>query len=119
MRKIIGLTAKIAISAALLYVALARVNLSTLTERLAQIDIGWMLAAIALLGLQTFLVALRWRAIIVRTGSDIPVLRAFRFMLIGGFFNQTLPSTVGGDAARIWLLARDGAGWAKAMYSVL
>ena len=30
-----------------------------------------------------------------------------------------LPSTVGGDAVRIWLFARDGAGWSKATYSVL
>ena len=35
------------------------------------------------------------------------------------FFNQVLPSTVGGDGARIWLFARKGAGWAKATYSVL
>ncbi|HEY0302720.1 MAG TPA: lysylphosphatidylglycerol synthase transmembrane domain-containing protein, partial [Rhizomicrobium sp.] len=32
---------------------------------------------------------------------------------------QVLPSTVGGDAARIWLLARGGGGWANAAYSVL
>jgi uncharacterized membrane protein YbhN (UPF0104 family) len=30
-----------------------------------------------------------------------------------------LPSTIGGDAARIWLLARRGGGWAAATYSVL
>ena len=30
-----------------------------------------------------------------------------------------LPSTVGGDGAGIWLFARQGAGWAKATYSVL
>jgi len=33
--------------------------------------------------------------------------------------NQVLPSTVGGDGARIWLFARQGAGWATATYSVL
>src|SRR5262249_52797276 len=36
------------------------------------------------------------------------------------FFNQVLPSTVGGDGARIWLLARQGdVDWARATYSVL
>jgi glycosyltransferase 2 family protein len=38
---------------------------------------------------------------------------------IAAFFNQVLPSTVGGDGVRIWLLARKGAGWASATYSVL
>ena len=40
-------------------------------------------------------------------------------MFIAGFFNQTLPSSVGGDAVRIWLLARDNGGWRSATYSVL
>ena len=45
--------------------------------------------------------------------------QALRFNLIASFFNQGLPSTIGGDAARIWLLARAGAGWWKATCSVL
>jgi len=51
-------------------------------------------------------------------GVAISTVRAFRFTLIAGLFNQTLPSTIGGDAARIWLIAREGAGWSKAVYSV-
>ena len=39
--------------------------------------------------------------------------------MIAAFFNQVLPSTVGGDAARIVLAARAGNGWRKATYSVL
>jgi hypothetical protein len=39
--------------------------------------------------------------------------------MIAMFFGQVLPSTVGGDAARIWLVARSGAGWRAASYSVL
>ena len=41
-----------------------------------------------------------------------------RFNLIGTFFNQTLPSSIGGDAVRLWLVARDGAGWRAATYSI-
>ncbi len=119
MRKIAALAAKVAVSLGLLYLALGRVDLGTLAERLQQIEIGWLLAAIALLGLQVFMIALRWHAIIRQCGASIPISRVFRYALIGGFFNQTLPSTVGGDAARVWLVARDGAGWSKATYSVL
>jgi len=32
--------------------------------------------------------------------------QTFRFNLIGTFFNQTLPSSIGGDAVRLWLVAR-------------
>jgi uncharacterized membrane protein YbhN (UPF0104 family) len=37
--------------------------------------------------------------------------------VIGTFFNQTLPSSIGGDAVRLWLVAR-GAGWRAATYSI-
>ena len=46
-------------------------------------------------------------------------ITALRYTTIGQFFSQVLPSTVGGDAVRIWLLARGGAGWPIAIYSVL
>jgi uncharacterized membrane protein YbhN (UPF0104 family) len=39
--------------------------------------------------------------------------------MIGAFFNQTLPSTIGGDAMRLWLVRQTGAGWRAATYSVL
>jgi uncharacterized membrane protein YbhN (UPF0104 family) len=41
-----------------------------------------------------------------------------RFNLIGTFFNQTLPSSIGGDAVRLWLVAHGGAGWSAATYSI-
>jgi len=39
--------------------------------------------------------------------------------MIGAFFNQTLPSSIGGDAMRLWLVNRTGAGWRAATYSIL
>lgn len=119
MKKFLGLAAKLAISFALLYFAVGRVNFSILAERLARLEIGWLLAAIAIVGMQTVVVALRWREVGRVCGFELPVGRAFRFTMVATFFNQTLPSTVGGDAARIWLAASDGAGWTKATYSVL
>ena len=46
-------------------------------------------------------------------------LQAFRYNMIGAFFNQTLPSSIGGDAVRLWLVNRTGAGWRAATYSIL
>ena len=113
MQKILAAAAKAAISLALLYFAVSRVNLSVLADRLAQLRIEWLLAAVALLTFQVFVVALRWRAIARQSGAELGPARACRFMLIAGLFNQALPSTVGGDAARVWFLAREGAGYAR------
>jgi hypothetical protein len=66
---------------------------------------------------QVLLLSVRWSAI--AGGAILPVGMAVRLSFIGSFFGQVLPSTVGGDAARIVLLARQGAGWGKAAHSVL
>ena len=64
--------------------------------------------------LQTGVAAIRWQRVALACGAALPPGQALRFNLIASFFNQVLPSTIGGDAARIWLLARAGAGWMKA-----
>jgi uncharacterized membrane protein YbhN (UPF0104 family) len=119
MKKFLALAAKTAVSAALLYFAVGRVNLELIGERLAQLQGEWLLAAVLVLLLQTAMISLRWHEIAWRCGAPVSLPRIFKFTMIASFFNQTLPSTVGGDAARIWLVAREGAGWAKATYSVL
>ena len=75
--------------------------------------------ALAIALLQNVLVAFRWHRVIEICGATLAPMAAVRFNLIGSFFSQVLPATVGGDAARIVLLARQGAGWWKATCSVL
>ncbi len=119
MSKFLAVVLKAAISLALLAFAVSKVDLAMLGGRLAQIEPGWLVAAVAIVGFQALLAALRWQVIARTCGASISRLRCLKFVLIAGLFNQALPSTVGGDAARIWLLAREGAGWARATYSVL
>jgi uncharacterized membrane protein YbhN (UPF0104 family) len=119
MRKILLVTAKILISGALLYLALRGVNLPAIWARINQINPLWILAAMALTLLQITLGALRWREITGHCGAALTAWQTLRFNLIGSFFNQTLPSSIGGDAVRLWLVSRTGAGWRGATYSVL
>jgi glycosyltransferase 2 family protein len=119
MRRILFSTIKILISATLLYLALRKVNLSELASRINVASLGWIGAAIAVTFLQIFVSVLRWREISVECGAPLATRQAMRFYLIGTFFNQTLPSSIGGDAVRLWLVARGGAGWRAATYSIL
>lgn len=119
MRRLIMLLSKAAISGLLLYLSLRAVNLAVLGERLSRLHAGWLVAAVGILAAQVFLLAARWRLIAVACGIVLPFANALRISFIATFFNQVLPSTVGGDAARIWMLARDGGGWAASAYSVL
>jgi len=118
MRRILLSTTKILISGMLLYFALRKVNLSELVSRINVGSLGWIGMAIAATFLQIFVGVLRWREISAECGAPLAINQAMRFNLIGTFFNQTLPSSIGGDAVRLWLVARGGAGWRAATYSI-
>ena len=118
MRKAISLLLKAAVSGLLLYFALRLVNLDTIAQRLRQVRVGWLALSVVMLVGQTALLALRWQQIVRQCGASMPFMRLFRFTMIGTFFNQTLPSSVGGDAMRIWLLGKQH-DWRVASYSVL
>jgi hypothetical protein len=117
MRKAIALIVKAAVSGLLLYFTLAAVNIGAVKARLYQIDPRWVLAGLLVLFVQLVIQAARWELLVARCGGNLPLPRAFRFSLIGVFFNQTLPSSVGGDAVRIWLLGKHS-NWRVAAYSV-
>jgi uncharacterized protein (TIRG00374 family) len=119
MRRTLLFLAKAATSILLLYFSLRWVNVGVLSERLSRVELGWVALAVVLLGTQTMLLAIRWREIATVCHATLAFNSALQITFIGTFFNQVLPSTVGGLGARIWLFARKGAGWAKATYSVL
>jgi uncharacterized membrane protein YbhN (UPF0104 family) len=118
MRRILLSIIKIVISAALLYLALRKANFSDLASRIDVASLGWLALAIAATFLQIFIGVLRWRIVSAECGAPLPIRQAMRYNLIGAFFNQTLPSSIGGDAVRLWLVARAGAGWRAATYSI-
>ena len=119
MRKKLTFAIKIAVSATLLVLALRKLDFMDLWKHLHHIEIWWLVAAIAILIVQLCLATARWQVINCATANTASFVRLFQFMWVGTFFNQTLPSTIGGDAMRIMLLARDGESWSNSIYSVL
>jgi uncharacterized membrane protein YbhN (UPF0104 family) len=109
---------KILVSAGLLYLALRKVDFQELASRFNVASLGWIGLAIAATFLQIFVGVLRWREVSAECGAPLALAQATRYNLIGAFFNQTLPSSIGGDAVRLWLVARAGAGWRAATYSI-
>lgn len=118
MRRILLSTLKILVSVALLYLSLRKVDLHDLISRIRIESLGWLALAIAVMLLQIFLGVLRWQDVSEECGAPLRLGQAMRFNVIGTFFNQTLPSSIGGDAVRLWLVARGGAGWRAATYSI-
>ncbi|MGC1554092.1 MAG: lysylphosphatidylglycerol synthase transmembrane domain-containing protein, partial [Bradyrhizobium sp.] len=118
MRRILLSAIKILVSAALLYLALRKANFSDLASRIDLISAAWLALAVAITFFQIFIGVLRWRIVSAECGAPLSIRQAMRYNVIGAFFNQTLPSSIGGDAVRLWLVARSGAGWRAATYSI-
>jgi glycosyltransferase 2 family protein len=106
MRRLLILSARILVSLALLYLALRGINFTAIEMRLSQINLGWIFLAVLVTMVQVFIGALRWREISEQCQAPLTDLQAFRYNMIGAFFNQTLPSSIGGDAVRLWLVNR-------------
>lgn len=71
-------------------------------------DFNW--AYLPLMGLISFLLiglsSLKWQAFLVERGIQLPLGRYIKLYMIGTFFNNFVPSMVGGDIARSYLLGR-------------
>src|SRR6201994_1965095 len=119
MRAILTALIRILVSLALLYFALRGINFATIEARLSQINLLWIGLAVLVAIFQIVLGALRWQNISSLCDAPLTDAQAFRYSMIGAFFNQTLPSSIGGDAVKLWLVSRNGAGWRAATYSIL
>lgn len=80
--------------------------------------LGWLTAAI-LVSLQNILAGWRWYFILQSLSLKISWWRSLRYFYVGLLLNQTLPASVGGDIARVWLLKRDGLRISNATHSVI
>jgi len=88
--------------------------------RLAARRPGPMLAAVVLYCvLGSVARGYRWRALIIALGHPISIGRASEMFLVGTFFNQFLPTAIGGDVIRALMVAQDGLGRARAASSVI
>ena len=95
------IAAKVAVSAALLWVLLSRADLAAMGDQFRQMDLLWMAAALGTYGLMVIVSAWRWQLLLkvqtVRVGFGL-LTNSF---LVATFFNNFLPSNIGGDVVRV------------------
>ncbi len=110
-----SLLLRLAISAALIAWILARTPFQEVAAAFRSADPRWVLAALALNPFGYFASLRRWRLLIRAQGGDAALPLLARSFLVGVFFNNFLPSTIGGDAVRVLDTVRTGVGRAKAV----
>jgi len=109
---------KYAVTLGLLGLLAAKVDLKAVGARIELIGFGACAVCVAVTLALSVLVGLRWQVILARMQAPIGLAESWRLVMIGLFFNQILPSGLGGDAVRVWLLARGGRRLRTAFLSV-
>jgi uncharacterized protein (TIRG00374 family) len=113
------LALKIAITIGLMAYLLSKVDVAPVVVQMRAMSPKWAAAAVLPMVLQLALVSLRWRLVNGLVGANMQLAQVFRLTLIGQFFNQVLPTALGGDAMRAWLASREGVPLARAISGVL
>lgn len=118
-RKWIAFAVKAAVTAGLIWLILRGVDLGAALERMAGLSAPAAIAAVGLLMLHCFVAGWRWRMIMRLFGPALPLRDSIRLFFEGYFFNNALPSTIGGDGVRIYRANRMGLPLAASVNGVL
>jgi uncharacterized protein (TIRG00374 family) len=94
-------TLKIAVSGGLLYLLLSRVDLARLWSIGSTASAGWLAAAIGLYGVVVLVSAWRWGLLLDAQHVPMRFSALTSSFLVATFFNNFLPSNIGGDVVRI------------------
>ena len=117
--KTLALTVKFTISIGLIWYLLQSIDLGSAWSRMLGADTIDLALAVLVITVQVIISVFRWRAVMVAINAVLPAWLTLRIYLIGLFFNQVLPSSVGGDAVRIYKSFRAGLSLSAAVHSVM
>ena len=108
--KIVFLFFKLIVTASLCYWLFSNVDFHTLQADLERIGMLLITAGVLLHAVVYLLGALRWWQLLNFTHATTPFLKAFPSYYLGVFFNNFLPTGLGGDTVRILHLRVRGIG---------
>ncbi|MBL8150000.1 MAG: flippase-like domain-containing protein [Blastocatellia bacterium] len=112
-------TLKVLVSFGLVIFLLYQAGFSETIARLKTASPVSLIGALMVYFLGVFIRAYRWQGLLSKLGVKVSLGRLSWLYLIGFFFNQLVPTGIGGDAMRTYMLAKDGVGGSVAANSVI
>ncbi|MFC1621916.1 lysylphosphatidylglycerol synthase transmembrane domain-containing protein [Patescibacteria group bacterium] len=107
MKKNLQLITKIVVSSVLLGIILWRVDKPMLVENIKLLDLRYVPFIFILIALNYIVGSFRWKALLIHKNSEhvtVPYLTSLYF--IGAFFNNFMPTSVGGDVYKVYRLGK-------------
>ena len=110
---------KILVTLALFVFIFYSIDINSTLKIIKNLSFYYFVMSLIVLVLQTFIASIRWQNVLKSLQMHIPYLTILKFQWIAIFFNQSLPSSIGGDAFRGYYLHREGFSVNKSALGVL
>ena len=108
-RRYVILALKIAVSIILLTYLFSKVDIADVWSKARHASAAWLLTSLAIYTMNVFVSSWRWHLLLEAQHVKIPRLKLLGSFVVAAFFNNFMPSNIGGDVVRI----ADTAGPAK------
>lgn len=114
-----GFVVKLFITVALLWLILAKIEYRETVRIIMQLNRSGLWAAVLLAIAAVVLSAYKWRIILAARGWNLSLAALTKVYFTGLFFNNFLPSSIGGDLMRIYQVGRKIGSSSEAAASVI
>jgi glycosyltransferase 2 family protein len=119
IRKILMTGLRLFITAGLAALLFARLDIGRTAELMLRASLPLVAAALIAILIATLVMAVRWHLILSAAATSPGPVGLIKIVFVGLFFNQVLPTGIGGDAVRAWRCRRIGIGLGAAIRSIL
>jgi len=107
------------VTAGLILALAMRFDLGQAAALISHANLGLIAATLLVVSIANFVVGWRWHLILSAEAASPGSTTLLKIMFVGLFFNQILPTGVGGDVVRAWRCSRVGIALGAAIRSIL
>jgi uncharacterized protein (TIRG00374 family) len=101
VKNVLKIVVRVGVSAVLLYFVLRSIDLASFWDRVRGMNAAWLLLALATFAITPSISAWRWHRLLRAQHIDVEQRRLIESFWVSLFFNNFLPSNIGGDVVRI------------------
>ncbi|MBM9538001.1 lysylphosphatidylglycerol synthase transmembrane domain-containing protein [Desulfobulbus alkaliphilus] len=106
LKRYLFFAVKLTVSGTLLFFLYRQTPMADILQLFADCNLILLVLVFFILLINTVLSACKWKILLRADAIDIPLPKLVTSYLIGGFFNNFLPSNIGGDSYRVYDIMR-------------
>jgi glycosyltransferase 2 family protein len=106
MDKRIGILIRAIVSITLIAVLVRMIDWADLKDALVNFKLEWLAVASIFVIAAVIVSAIKWKMVFGAQNKDVPLKKLWDIYWVGLFYNNFLPSSIGGDGVRIFLASK-------------